>query len=236
MLDIHCHILPAIDDGAKSVQDSNVLLEQMLSQGVTTAVATPHFYPARSDLQEFLVCRENAFDLLHKHIGKDFPVKVLAGAEVMYFRGIGGFEDVKRLTLSDSKYLLLELLGIENIDDRVIKDIVALKENLGLTAIIAHVERYRRYRGYRRLLKLFESGAALCQVNASFITSFAEKRAVKRLVKSGLVDFIGSDCHNSETRPVMLKSAFDTVSEISPSAVHKIIEKSNKFEKELLAL
>lgn len=236
MIDIHSHILPAVDDGAKSPQESAALLEQMTAQGVTAAVATPHFYPGESDLRDFLSLRQNALQSLENHCGKDLPVKILPGAEVLYFGGIGGVESIRQLTLAGSKYLLLELLGLKKIDEKVIKDIISLKENLGITPIIAHVERYRRCRGYKKLFSLFESGAALCQINASFVTSLAESRAVKRLVKAGLVDFIASDCHNPLTRPVRLQSALDAVCKISVSGAQKIIEKNDKFEKELCAL
>ena len=236
LIDIHSHILPAVDDGAKSPQESAVLLGQMAAQGVTLAVATPHFYPGDSDLQDFLSLRQNAFEVLKKHIGKDFPIKILLGAEVLYFGGIGRVESIKQLTLSGGKYLLLELLNLKKIDEKVTGDIISLKENLGITPIIAHVERYRRYRGYEKLFPLFESGTALCQINASFFTSLPEKRAVKRLVKAGLVDFVGSDCHNPITRPVKLKSALETIRKISPSQAKRIIEKNGKFEEELCAL
>lgn len=235
MLDLHTHILPGVDDGAKTVEDSVKLLEQLCDQGVSTAVATVHFYPASAVLEDFLVKRETAINLV-KSAADDYGVKILQGAEVLYFGGIGKFTGVKKLTLGDGKYILLELLGLKKIDDKVIKDIISIKEELGITPIIAHVERYCKYKGYKRLLTALAENRALCQINATFYLNKAENRAVKRLLKAGLVDFVASDCHDPENRPVRLNDAFKLLREISSEETDRIIQKTELLEKELIAV
>lgn len=234
MIDIHSHILPEIDDGAKTVEESVALLEQMRKQNVTTVIATPHFYPDRENLEDFLNKRYKAYKKLTDKVGDNFPLKILLGAEVLYFSNIGSVEAVKQLTVEKSPYLLLELLGINKIDDKVINDIIALKENLGLIPIIAHIERYYRYKGYKRLLELFKSGGALCHINATFLTSKAEKKVAVKLIDGQIADFIASDCHCPKNRPVMLKSAFDTAYSMSKEGTERIIKKTEKLEKELI--
>lgn len=235
MLDLHAHILPGVDDGAETFEDTVKLLEQMRDQGVSTAVATVHFYPTSEVLEDFLKKRETALSLSNSAAG-NFGVKILPGAEVLYFGGIGKFSGIKKLTLGDSKYLLLELLGIKKIDDKVIKDIISIKEELGITPVIAHVERYCKYRGYKKLIKALTGKKALCQINATFFLKRAENRAVKKLLKAGLVDFVASDCHDPKNRPVRLSEALKLLREISSEETDKIIQKTERLEKELIAV
>ncbi|MBR4761671.1 MAG: hypothetical protein IK086_03450, partial [Clostridia bacterium] len=155
MLDIHSHILPAVDDGARNAEETARLLSQMKNQGVTAVVATPHFYPLGSVLDDFLELRATAAKEIAE-LCRESGITLFLGAEVLYYGGIGNSEDVKRLAFG-GKYMLLELLGLKKIDDKVTRDISALKYDLGITPIIAHVERYARYSGYKKLLPLFEN-------------------------------------------------------------------------------
>ncbi|MBR6902965.1 MAG: hypothetical protein IKN39_03650 [Clostridia bacterium] len=235
MLDLHTHILPGVDDGAKTIDDSVKLLEQMRDQGVSTAVATVHFYPTSAVLEDFLKKREVALNLSNS-AADNYGVKILPGAEVLYFGGIGKFTGIKKLTLGRSKYLLLELLGLKKIDDKVIRDIISIKEELGITPIIAHVERYCKYKGYKKLLTALAENRALCQINATFFLKRAENRAVRKLLKAGLVDFVASDCHSPQNRPVRLNEALKLLREISTEETDKIIQKTERLEKELIAV
>ena len=235
MLDLHTHILPGVDDGAETLEDAVKLLEQMRDQGVSTAVATVHFYPTSAVLEDFLEKREAALNLLHS-AKADYKVKILPGAEVLYFGGIGKLTGIKKLTLGTSKYLLLELLGLKKIDDKVVKDIISIKEELGITPIIAHVERYCKYKGYKKLLTVLAENRALCQINATFFLKREENKAVKKLLKAGLVDFVASDCHSPQNRPVRLNEALRLLREISPEETDKIIQKTEMLEKELITV
>ncbi len=235
MLDIHSHILPGIDDGAKTEKDSRELLVQLHNQGVTTVVATPHFYPNSMDLEDFIDLRFKSAKKISECSDEIGNIKILLGAEVLYFSGIGRVESIKRLTIARSRFLLLELLGINDISDRVIKDIKNIKENLGIIPIIAHVERYYKYKGYKKLVSAIEEGLALCQINASFIVSKGEARATKSLIKAGLVDLVGSDCHDPQKRPVYINSAFAEIERISKEQCERIINITQTIERELLA-
>ncbi len=236
MLDIHSHILPGIDDGAKTKEDSRELLIQLSKQGVTTVACTPHFYPDSMDLEDFIALRTKSYQEISEFVQEAGNIKVLLGAEVLYFSGMGKVEDIKKLTVSGSKYLLLELLGLKKIDDKVIKDIVNIKEDLGIMPVIAHVERYCRYRGYKELVSAIKEGYALCQVNATFTFSKAETKAVKNLIKAGLVNFVASDCHDPVKRPVYIESAISAIKTISKEQCERIIENTQTIERELLAV
>ncbi|MBR4910968.1 MAG: hypothetical protein IKZ47_06585 [Clostridia bacterium] len=232
MLDLHTHILPAVDDGARTAEEGVALLRQMQEQGVTAAVATPHFFPGSMELEDFLERRNAALKELTA-AGGDIQVKIIAGAEVLYFGGIGRFENVRRLTVGGSRYLLLELLGVKAIDEKVIKDITDLGERLDIIPVIAHTERYCRYKGYRKLVSAIADGRALCQINAGFSGSKPETRAVKKLLRRGLIDFIASDCHSPVSRPVKIEAGIKALRMISATATNAVIKKCNALEEEL---
>ena len=235
MIDIHSHILPGVDDGSKTNKMSKALIEQMISQGITSAIATPHFYPEKMDLDEFLNRRQIAYDDLVRHLGES-QVKILLGAEILYFKDISKASDIKALTLPGGKHILLEFLSSKDINNSAIDDIISIKKDMGITPIIAHIERYHRHNSYKKLFPLLRKGIALCQINATFTTSYFETRAVKRLLKEGLVTFIASDCHNLKFRAVQIKTAFDAVKKMSPEEAKKIINRTENFEREMLSL
>ena len=73
MIDFHAHILPGIDDGSKSVDESLVMLAMEAEQGVGCVVATPHFYPRHDDPREFLTVRDAALSVLRSRLKSDMP-------------------------------------------------------------------------------------------------------------------------------------------------------------------
>lgn len=234
MIDIHSHILPGVDDGAAAPYDSAELLKQMQKQGVTVAAATPHFYPGNMAVDDYIETRARSLDSIKKS-AEECGIKILLGAEVLYFHGIGSAAEISKLTIEGGKYLIVELLGLNCIDDHVIKDIENIRNNFGITPIIAHIERYCKYKGYKKLFSLIDDGVALSQINATFFLSFSEKRAVKKLIKSGRVHFVASDCHHPKKRPVYLKKAFEVIRDISEEQYNRILKSSDNIERELLA-
>ena len=88
MIDIHSHILPNIDDGSKSIEESVNLLSILNEQGITEVIATPHFYPHLDNLEEFSEQRQYQFEELSEAIkDKNLP-KIYLGCEILYFNGI----------------------------------------------------------------------------------------------------------------------------------------------------
>ena len=81
MIDFHSHILPAIDDGSKNVEESIVLLDMLKDQGIKTVVATPHFDVQRETPAAFIERRQESYEMLRPHLKKD-PPEIILGAEV----------------------------------------------------------------------------------------------------------------------------------------------------------
>ena len=110
MIDFHSHILPGMDDGSKNVEESLQILKLMADQGIDKVAATPHFYASLSgeSPEEFLIRRNTAEQMLRERIKNEEGLpQIFCGAEVKYFRGMSGVEDLKKLTLQGTELLLV---------------------------------------------------------------------------------------------------------------------------------
>ena len=175
-LDVHSHILPNVDDGAKDMETSVKLLEMLKEQGVTDVIATPHFYPIEDSIEEFVEIVDTAYNNLKQEtLGKELP-NVYLGCELRYFNGIGKSAAIKQFVISGTNYLLLELPYGVPITKLVLQDIIDISERQGLTPILAHIERYSKVKGYKKLLKLIIDGYALAHINAGGVLSKEEAK------------------------------------------------------------
>ena len=227
--DIHSHILPDVDDGAKTLEESLELLKALKEQGVTAVLATPHFYPQEDNLIEFKAKCNKAFSLLNIEAqNKDLPI-ILKGSEMLYFKGISESTSLKELCLNNSNYLLLELVD-KIITPSLFDEIINLSNNLGIIPIIAHIERYYKAKNYSKFLKFIKEHNILTQVNANafFIPSY--KRVIKKLFKMDIVNFIASDTHSPSFRPPMINDALNFIEEkFGKDIKNKLIANSNNL-------
>ena len=105
MIDLHSHILPNMDDGSKSPEETAALLRLLAQQGVSTVVATPHFY-AQETPEAFLERRNASREKMLP--SEEHQPEILLGAEVAYFSGMGSCEALIPLQIGDTKLLLVE--------------------------------------------------------------------------------------------------------------------------------
>lgn len=203
MIDLHSHILPNMDDGSQSVEETQKLLEMLHSQGVTTVAATPHFYANRENPEDFLRRREAAAAKLPSN--EAFP-QVVLGAEVAYFSGMGTCEALIPLRIGNSNLLLVEML-FRSWDDRIIKDICNIPLRLGLIPVLAHVDRYRARGQFPKYYEQLLENDVLFQCNADVFESIWGRQWALRQLRNGTVHFLGSDCHNLTTRRPRLQQA-----------------------------
>ena len=110
MTDFHTHILPCVDDGSQSMEQSLQMLSMQIQQGVGHVVLTPHFYPQYQELDEFLQQRDAAFEALQAAV-KDLPQcpTLYLGTEVHYYAGMSNSEELRRLTVGNTPYILVEM-------------------------------------------------------------------------------------------------------------------------------
>jgi len=188
------------------------MLRMLHSDGVGTVVLTPHFYAGRDYPERFLARRARSLASLQEHIAlctsEVFPT-LIPGAEVEYFEGITVMSELPLLRLGRTPCLLLEMPR-GRWTSHMIDDILELHNRPDIHVILAHIERYARDQKKETLPVLVRNGVRM-QANASFfLHRFHVKKAV-RAAEHGLIHLIGSDCHNTTSRPPNIGMAFDAL-------------------------
>ena len=211
IFDFHSHILPGIDDGSHSVDESIALLYKEAEQGIAHVVATPHFYPQHDTPEHFLSKRAEAEKLLREEMAKHSGLPTLSvGAEVYYFSGIGSSEIMKDLTIDGKKYILVEM-PTPPWTDAMYRDLEDLYTKQGLIPIIAHLDRYiGRFRTFGIPERLKEL-TVLVQANAEFFLRKATSSMALRMLKNEKIHLLGSDCHNLSSRAPNLGEALELI-------------------------
>lgn len=210
LIDLHCHILPGIDDGAKNVDVSMQLLQQEANSGVVGVCFTPHFYYERMSIEEFLANRHQAFSLLKGPIKESrFKMAFKTGAEVYFTPALPSL-DLKKLAFYGTNYLLIELPT--TFHPSGIEDLLYEIQQQGFIPILAHVERYPYVCENPTLLYDWFSGGALAQINTSgLIRKGHTAKLLEKLINWNLVHLLSTDAHHPEKRPAQLKAGFDTL-------------------------
>lgn len=204
MLDIHSHILPKMDDGSKSVEMSLEMLRATQRQGVDTIVATSHFYADAESPDDFLRRRAHAIKKLRAQLPADSP-EILLGAEVLYYPGISHSAELARLAIEGTSLILIEM-PFSNWGERIFDELHTFESNFGLRVILAHVERYQGIQK-RAIFNALLDDSFLIQCNASAFLSMRSRRLALNLLDHDKLRFLGSDCHNTTTRPQQMKDA-----------------------------
>lgn len=208
MIDWHSHILPEMDDGSRSVDESLSMLELLERQAVKTVVATPHFYANEETVDEFLSRRSNARENLISAMGER-GIRLVCGAEVRYYPGIGRMQELGKLAIEGTNLLLLEM-PMGKWTESTVNELTKLSATCGLRIVMAHIDRYLGFVDLKTVNRLCENGLMM-QVNASFFERVGTRRKALKMLDSGLIHFVGSDCHNLTTRPPKVCSAYDMV-------------------------
>lgn len=218
--DLHCHLLPGMDDGCKTCEESLEVLRRSAQQGVCGIAATPHYYPVET-VDRFLERREQALRRLERALeGREPPVPALClGAEVAYHPGLVWEEKLEKLCLGRSRYLLLELPFVRW-PPGVVRDVRTLCRVRQLTPIIAHLERYWKLEERHGIQELLEM-EVLVQINAEAFAGVWRGRAAQRLLRQGKVQVLSSDCHNLTARPPNLGT---TVRQLEKKGLGPLLE------------
>ena len=210
MVDFHTHILPEIDDGSNSVEMSIAMLGEMRKQGVDTIIATPHFSPQRQTVADFLQYRQQAIDKINPYLD---GIKIIPAAEVKYCRNISRIEEIEKVSIGNSAYILIEMTYREW-DKQTVDDVISIIDNTGLTPILAHVDRYWN-KDTEKFFDRFLDAGVLMQLNVSSFEKFWNRRRFLKLIEEGRIHLLGSDCHNMTKRFPNLDVGF------------KVLEKKN---------
>lgn len=197
MTDIHSHLLPQLDDGSRSVEESLELLRALAAQGIDRVAATPHFYPDETSPEDFLARRAASAARLEAVWTPELP-RIILGAEVYCFEGIARAA-VEDLRIQGTELLLLEM-PFRAWTGRMVDEVLDLNARRGVRVLLAHIERYLRFQKQEVWDTLLEAGV-LFQSNASFFLDWRTRRKALRMLKGGRIHLLGSDCHNMTARP-----------------------------------
>ncbi|UJL45825.1 tyrosine protein phosphatase [Virgibacillus sp. NKC19-16] len=213
MIDIHCHILPGVDDGAVSLPESLAMAREAANEGIQKIIATPHHQNG-----SYMNPGANiigATDYLNGKLQKEqIPVQILPGQETRIYGDI--IEDIKRgdiLPLNgDSGYVLVELPSnhVPGYTTQLLFDM----QIAGYKPIIAHPEKnHEILENPDKLYRIVKNGA-LTQISASSLIGKAGRKIQRfshQLLETNQVHFMGSDAHNNKRRGFYLRQAYSEV-------------------------
>lgn len=211
LMDFHTHVLPGIDDGSASVEESLAMLGAEWSQGIRRVVATPHFYAGRTDPERFLAARTEAMEHLTQAMaGKQELPELELGAEVHYFRAMSESEELHRLKIGKSDCILVEM-PMTRWTEKMLRELELIRQRQGLTPIVAHVDRYIEPWHTRGIPEALEALPVLVQANAGFFLRRSTRGLAIRMLKKGQIQLLGSDCHNMDSRRPCLGEAAEII-------------------------
>ncbi|GBE31846.1 MAG TPA: capsular biosynthesis protein [Nitrospirae bacterium] len=206
-IDIHCHILPGLDDGAGDIGESVEMLKIAEDDGISVVVATPHMGGGIYDTRIDDISR--AAGMLRQRTGTP---ELLIGADVMISPGlIDNLKNGKVPLINNGRYLLLEfpVFSIPPVD--YLSNLFDGLEYINVSPVITHPERNAIFSRNMSLLRHLVDAGASVQVTAMSVTGgFGRtvKRVTKELFKRGLVHAVATDAHNTKRRPPVLSKAY----------------------------
>ena len=231
VIDFHTHILPEIDDGSDSLEESIALLKMEAEQGIRFVIATPHFYAHRDTPEKFLERRNIAERRLRDEMRnyEGLP-DITIGAEVYFFPGMSGSKVLQELTIRNTRCILIEMPP-PPWTEQMYQELQAVYDRQGLIPIIAHVDRYIGPFRTHNIPKRLEELPVYVQANASFFIRKETSRMARKMLQEGKIHLLGSDCHNMDSRKPNLENALQVILD---KMGKKAIRKIKLYEREVL--
>lgn len=220
MIDFHSHILPDIDDGSKSYEESLVMLEEAYNVGFDTVISTSHYAVDCYEAPEYK--RKKIIDDLN--LEPNVP-KILLGSEIfLTYNIIELLKEFKASTINGTNYVLIELPLRQHFPN--LKDVInRLKEN-NYRPILAHPERYTVIQKNFKILEELKEMGVLFQANYGSILGmygFSAKQTVKKMLKNNLISFLGTDAHKEKSIYLEVPKAISQIADyISNDELQKL--------------
>lgn len=193
LADFHSHILPGADHGSDSVDTTLSQLRLGKKYGVSRILATPHFYPHRHLLGDFLSRRQMSVSKLAESYTESMP-EIKLGAEVLVCQGLENFKDLDKLCFAGTNTIMLELPHAL-LSDEYVDTVLAVKKK-GFDVLLAHVDRYEQ----SVIEGFISAGITKFQINASSLVALKKKKHLFEWLKSGYVIALGSDIHGASAK------------------------------------
>lgn len=199
MIDIHCHLMPSVDDGAKDLEETLAMFENAYTSGVTDIILTPHYikgtkYEINNEQKEKIT------NILREALRRtDMDINIYYGNEVYIDNDlVNMIKDKKVATLANSRYVLVEL-PVNSMDNNAGNVFFNLRSN-GYIPIIAHPERYVYFQKHpEKVMDYIKLGCLLQGDYMSLLGKYGKKakKTLKILLKNGVIKFLSSDIHHS---------------------------------------
>ncbi|MBI65755.1 MAG: hypothetical protein CMG64_05640 [Candidatus Marinimicrobia bacterium] len=217
MIDFHNHVLPDVDDGPKSIEESIEMLKFASGQGIKKIVNTVHFqHPKMNDRNvEYDYLKQKINDLEKIIANESLDLEILLSAEVFYLPNLVDISDNPITTIGNKNYMLIEFLanifptGYE-------QEFFKLQQN-EITPIVAHPERYKFVQNDISILNDWKNRGYVIQIDAGSILGFFGKNVKNfslEMIENGYIHIIGSDAHNNKKRNFCLFDAYESLGEI----------------------
>lgn len=229
LVEMHCHILPSVDDGSPDIETSLKMIARLQQQGAKKIVLTPHYYSDNISLDDFLRIRDTAFNALAKALPPGSPQLILA-AEVYISKYLFNADSLDELRIGNSNYVLIEHPFYSSFDDKDYNRLINMYCDYGVKPVLAHIERYKDLIEHPRKIQEYIDMGCLIQTN---ISSFAEgprgiRKKLFKLMNTGNIHLIGSDCHNLDSRPPEYENGIKAiVKHCGEDAVNMLMKNAN---------
>ena len=227
-VDLHSHILPALDDGAKNMEKTKEMLQIAYDEGIRTIIATPHYFASRKSASIERI--ESTIREVERQMEQwGFQIKLFPGNEIYYRSEVPDLlEEGKIATLAGSRYVLVEFDPMTEYS--YLRDAILKLDSYGYIPILAHTERYECLWKKKEKLQRVKDHGGFIQVNASsFQGGLFDERAkrARYLMKNDLLDFIGTDAHSTGKRsPRMKETASYLYKKLGDKKADKILVKN----------
>ncbi|MEC0282043.1 tyrosine-protein phosphatase [Terribacillus saccharophilus] len=232
MIDIHCHILPGVDDGARTLEDSIEMAKAAAEQGIHTIVATPHHRNNQFDnYREDILTRVDELNRILEE--ENIEVNILPGQETRIYGDLANGLSAKEIlpVNLDTPYILVELptSTVPKYTNKLLYDL----QVEGYTPVIVHPERNSELLSKPdKLYELVKSGVLTQVTAASLVGKFGKKirNFSHEIIQSNLTHFIASDAHNVRSRSFMIVEALSEIEELyGIEIVYNYRENSNRM-------
>lgn len=211
-IDIHCHILPGVDDGSPNMETSLCMLKTALSEGTKGMILTPHHKPMHRNASPRYI-EEYTLDLMEKAHEQGIKVQLFPGNEIYYSADtVSQLERGEVATMAGSGYVLIEFHPTDMY--KTIHNALYNVKALGYYPIIAHVERYADMAKHIKYVDDLLNMGVYVQVNANSVMGkygLGIKHFTRELLKRKMVHFVASDAHDNSSRAPHLLDCRDYV-------------------------
>lgn len=226
MIDLHCHMLPGIDDGAPDLQVALAMARCALADGITHTACTPHIYPGLYENSRDGIARAIA-DLQAEFEHAGLSLSLVIGADTHLAPDLlEGLRERRIPTLNDSRYLLLE--PPHHIAPPRFEDVVFRLMTAGYVPVITHPERLSWIETHYDIFERLAGRGVWMQITAGSVTGRFGRRPrywAERMLDEHLVHILATDAHHIDRRPPLLAEARDAVAKRlgESEAIHQVL-------------